>query len=133
MSQQFDELLALAKQGAANAYAPYSQFQVGAAIATRSGQLYIGSNMENASYGLGLCAERNAIGSAIADGARPGDIEQLVLFIDRPELFSPCGACRQVMSEFMKPDTKITATNAKGERKDWTMAVLLPDGFQMPE
>ena len=132
MTDHFTSLYDLAKAGAAQAYAPYSQFQVGAALATVDGALFSGCNVENASYGLGLCAERNAITTAVAAGVKPGQIDRLVLFIDRAELFSPCGGCRQVMSEFMKPTAIISATNGQGQRKDWTVAELLPDGFQLP-
>ena len=132
MTDHFTALYDLAKAGAAKAYAPYSRFQVGAALASRDGTLFSGCNVENGSYSLGLCAERNAITTAVASGVKPGEIERLVLYIDRAELFSPCGACRQVMSEFMKPTALISATNGQGLRQDWTMAQLLPDGFQLP-
>jgi cytidine deaminase len=133
MTDHFTALYDLAKAGAAAAYAPYSKFQVGAALATADGTLFSGCNVENGSYSLGLCAERNAITTAVSAGVKPGEIERLVLFIDRPELFSPCGGCRQVMSEFIKPTAVISATNGQGLRKDWTMAELLPDGFQLPD
>lgn len=133
MSDNFDELAALAKKGASHSYSPYSQFSVGAAIQTKTGEQFYGCNVENASYGVGICAEQNAITTAVAAGARPGDINRLVLYIGRQELFSPCGACRQVMSEFLPPDTPVTAINLNGERKDWTMSQLLPDGFVMPD
>ena len=133
MSDSFEELKQTAITASERAYAPYSNFPVGAAIRTTSGEVFGGCNVENASYGLGLCGERNAIFSAVAAGHKPGDIVELVLYIPRDELFSPCGACRQVMSEFMPVDSKVTACNLKGETKEWTVAELLPDGFQMPE
>ncbi|WP_320822227.1 cytidine deaminase [Reinekea sp.] len=133
MTDHFTALYDLAKASAAMAYAPYSKFQVGAALATADGTLFNGCNVENGSYSLGLCAERNAITTAVAAGVKPGDIDCLVIFIDRPELFSPCGGCRQVMSEFMTPTARVSATNGNGLRKDWTMAELLPDGFQLPD
>ncbi|MDX1348587.1 MAG: cytidine deaminase [Thiomicrorhabdus chilensis] len=133
MSKQFDTLLSMAKVAAAKAYAPYSNFQVGAAIHTKNGQTFMGCNVENASYGMAICAERNAITTAVTESVQPGEIDELVLYIDRPELFSPCGACRQVISEFMKPDAKVTACNKNGETKTWTVQGLLPDGFSMPE
>jgi cytidine deaminase len=128
-----EQLLSLAKTGASRAYAPYSNFQVGAALSTKDGQSFIGCNVENASYGLSLCGERNAIFSAVAQGVQPGGITELVLFIDRDELFSPCGACRQVIAEFMPKDAMVTAFNKNGEQQSWTVAGLLPDGFSMPE
>lgn len=131
MTDKFDALLAAAKRGADNAYAPYSEFPVGAAILLHDGKVIQGSNVENASYGLGMCAERNAIFSAVAQGYKPGDLKELVLYIPQQEVFSPCGACRQVMSEFMAPDAKVTAVNINEDRKSWTMAELLPDGFKL--
>jgi cytidine deaminase len=133
MGHNVKPLLELAKTGAARAYAPYSQFQVGAGLVTQSGETFLGCNVENASYGLALCAERNAITSAVSAGVKPGEITELVIFIDRDELFSPCGACRQVIAEFMKPDAPVTAFNKHGDQKNWTVKQLLPDGFSMPD
>ncbi|TCS43212.1 cytidine deaminase [Reinekea marinisedimentorum] len=133
MSETFDLLLPIAKEGAANAYAPYSNFQVGASILLKDGTMIPGSNVENASFGMTLCAERNAISSAVAQGYKPGDIKELVLYIPHDQMFSPCGACRQVMSEFLAQDAKVIAVNKGGDKKQWTVAELLPDGFAMPE
>ena len=132
MSEQFEQLRQQAKAAAAVAYAPYSQFQVGAALVTESGQVFAGCNVENASYGLTICAERNAITTAVTAGVKPGDMTELVLYIDRVELFSPCGACRQMISEFMPAQSRITACNKNWETKSWTVAGLLPDGFTLP-
>lgn len=133
MSNTQEQLLALAKEAAAQAYAPYSQFPVGAVVSLKNDATVKGCNVENASFGLTVCAERNAISAAAVQGARPGDINELVLYIDRDELFSPCGACRQVIAEFLPASSTVTAYNANGEKKIWTVAELLPDGFQMPE
>lgn len=133
MTDKFDDLLPFAKTGAANAYAPYSHFPVGAAVLLADGKIIKGANVENACYGLGQCAERNAINSAAAEGYKPGDIKQLVLYIPHEQMFSPCGACRQVMAEFMPQGARVSAVNLSGERKDWTVGELLPDGFSMPE
>jgi cytidine deaminase len=124
-------LLTLAKLGAQRAYAPYSKFQVGAALRLTSGKDYAGCNVENSSYPLTLCAERNAITSAVAEGARPGDFQELVVYVDSEDITSPCGACRQVMSEFMAQDAKVTSYNGRGESKTWTVAELLPDSFSL--
>jgi len=132
MSDQIEQLRELAKASAAVAYAPYSQFQVGAALMTKAGEIFTGCNVENASYGLAICAERNAVTTAVTAGVKPGDITELVIYIDREELFSPCGACRQFISEFMKSESKVTAFNMNGDSKTWTVAGLLPDGFSMP-
>ncbi|MEJ2045319.1 MAG: cytidine deaminase [Reinekea sp.] len=129
MSEFTEKLHQLAIDAAAKAYAPYSDFPVGAALVTKDGQLIQGCNVENASYNLGLCAERNAITSAATQGARPGDINELVLFVNREPFTSPCGGCRQVISEFMDKGASVIAYNSKGEAKHWTVEQLLPDGF----
>ncbi|WP_028671171.1 cytidine deaminase [Saccharospirillum impatiens] len=123
------ELKAAAKAVAANAYVPYSQFPVGAALRTLSGDVFSGCNIENRSYPLGMCGERNAINTAAATGVRPGDIAELVVFMPGEHLFSPCGGCRQVIAEFMPADGVVWATNDGEAFKRWTVAELLPDGF----
>lgn len=129
MSQPETELKAAAKAVAANAYVPYSQFPVGAALRTRGGQVFSGCNIENRSYPLGMCGERNAINTAAATGVRPGEITELVVFMPGEQLFSPCGGCRQVIAEFMPADGVVWATNDGEAYKRWTVAELLPDGF----
>jgi len=125
------KLLPLAKQAALRAYTPYSNFQVGAAITTAQGETILGCNVENAAYPVTLCAERNAITTAVANGARPGDILEVVIFVDTEEVVSPCGACRQVMSEFMSQQANVTSYNRHGDSKTWTVAQLLPDSFTL--
>lgn len=132
MTDIYSELLKQAQQVSKNAYVPYSHFPVGAALYTRQGQVFAGCNVENAAYGVCICAEQNAISSAVSAGVKPGDILQLVLFIDDTQLYSPCGACRQVMSEFMDADSLVSASNGTQLRKDWRMTDLLPDGFNLP-
>lgn len=129
MSQPETELKAAAKAVAANAYVPYSQFPVGAALRTRGGRVFSGCNIENRSYPLGMCGERNAINTAAATGVRPGEITELVVFMPGEHLFSPCGGCRQVIAEFMPADGVVWATNDGEAYKRWTVAELLPDGF----
>ncbi len=116
----------------ARAYAPYSKFQVGAAIRV-DGQVFEGVNVENASYPLGVCAERNAIAAAVAAGAR--HLEEVAVVTDASPPSSPCGGCRQVLREFAKDPAhvKIIALNTKGERREWTLAELLPDSFSGKE
>jgi cytidine deaminase len=110
------------------AYAPYSKFRVGATI-QMSGQLFDGVNVENASYGLANCAERTAVFAAVVAGAHR--LEAVTVCTDASPPSSPCGACRQVLFEFA-PDPAavvVTAINPAGERRSWTLAALLPDGF----
>ncbi len=109
-----------------NAYAPYSKFRVGAAVRTRSGSVYTGVNVENASYGLTICAERVAVFKAVSEGDK--EIEEIIIAVESDELVSPCGACRQVIAEF-NPHAKIVMVNSKGMRKETTLDKLLPDVF----
>jgi len=112
----------------ANAYAPYSKFKVGAA-ARMDGAVYSGCNVENASYPLSVCAERNAIAAAVAAGAH--ELHAVCVCTDASPPAAPCGGCRQVLMEFAADPTRVTVTaiNPRGERRSWTLAELLPDGF----
>lgn len=123
------DLKTAARDVAAHAYVPYSEFPVGVALRTADGRVFSGCNVENRSFPLGMCGERNAIGAAAAAGVRPGEIAELVVFMPGDNLFSPCGGCRQVIAEFMPASGRVWATN-DGERfRQWTAAELLPDGF----
>lgn len=106
-----------------NAYAPYSNFKVGAALGTRHGEIFLGCNIENISFGLTICAERVALTSAIAAGFR--DFEELVIVADTDDPISPCGACRQVLAEFA-PDLMVASYNLRGETFECNLAELLP-------
>lgn len=123
------ELFEMASRCREQAWAPYSEFRVGAALETVDGQAFTGCNVENASYGLAICAERVAITKAIAAGCRTF---ARIVVVAHP-LASPCGACRQVLGEFFEDDTEIWAMEAgnSGNRKLWTMAELLPDRFRL--
>lgn len=127
-----EELLALAQKAAKNAYAPYSEFPVGAALLTREGNTFDGCNIENASYGLTMCAERTAIFKAVSEGCTK--IEALAVWGASPKCkageISPCGACRQVMAEFMAPDSLLIYHTTQGIQT-LTMAELLPFGFKL--
>jgi cytidine deaminase len=118
------ELLEAARSAKANAYAPYSGFRVGAAALGEDGQVYTGVNVENASYGLTTCAERNAVGAAVTAGNRR--ITAVAISAGRPGI-TPCGACRQVVYEF-GPDA-VVIIDGEPEPKIYTVKDLLPESF----
>lgn len=120
-----EELVEVAKKARLASYSPYSKFKVGAAVLTKSGKIYSGCNIENASYGLTNCAERTAIFKAVSDGER--ELTALAVVADTEGPVSPCGACRQVIAEF-KIDTIIMA-NLHNDIKTVTWQELLPYSF----
>ena len=126
------KLVTAAKEARARAYAPYSHYRVGAAIATRSGEVFAGCNVENASYGACLCAERNAIGQMVAAGEKAPVL--CVVVTKGPRGGSPCGICRQVLSEFTREMTLVLiGEGERGEeeaRRETTLEALLPDAFE---
>jgi cytidine deaminase len=126
-----EELLATAREAQASAYAPYSNFPVGAAVLLSDGTIYRGCNVENASFGLTICAERVAIFHAIADGRM--DIVAVAVITTGPRLCKPCGACRQVIAEFSRADNPIvilSGTTANEVAVD-TISDLLPSNFTL--
>jgi cytidine deaminase len=126
-----EELIQLATRARDSAYAPYSKFQVGSALVLNDGRSFSGVNVENCSYGLTLCAERNAITSAVSHGAKPGDISHIVIVAHSPGWPSPCGACRQVMSEFMPRDAKVSLYSlASNETRSFELQELFPQAFE---
>lgn len=122
-----EELKKIAKAASRRAYAPYSEYRVGAALQAKNGKIYTGCNVENSSYGLTNCAERTAVFKAVSEGER--DFEQIVIYTDSEELPAPCGACRQVLAEF-NSDLKITMICRNGQ-KESTLAKLLPLNFNI--
>lgn len=120
------ELLERAAGARLRAYAPYSRFQVGAALLTAGGRVVEGCNVENASYGLTNCAERTAVYRAVAEGER--EFAAIAVVADTPGPASPCGACRQVLAEF-NPQMKVILANLRGEVRVTTVAELLPGAF----
>lgn len=109
------------------AYVPYSKFGVGAALLTTDGKVYHGCNIENAAYSLCNCAERTALFKAFSEGDRNFQMMAVVADTDRP--CSPCGACRQVISELCPKDMKVVLTNLKGDILELTVEQLLPGAF----
>ncbi len=120
-----DRLIQAATGAQANAYAPYSGFKVGAALQDTEGRIFVGANVENASFGVTNCAERVALGAAVAAGARKFD--RLVVVSDATPPSAPCGACRQVLSE-MAADLVVEAVGPSSSRR-WLLADLMPDPF----
>ena len=120
-----DALLIAARQVQTQAYAPYSNFRVGAALESESGDVYVGCNVENASYGLTICAERAAVCAAVSAGAQR--FRRAVVVTDSDPPAAPCGACRQVLSEFGR-DFRVDAVGPR-RTSTWTMAELLPAAF----
>jgi cytidine deaminase len=109
-----------------NAYAPYSNFRVGAALRTRSGEVVTGCNMENSAYGLAICAETLAVASAVSQGLT--EFDEIAIATDDSEPTPPCGACRQVLNEFA-PDITISSYTREGREATWTLRELLPHAF----
>ncbi len=121
-----------AKAVAMNAHAPYSSFRVGSAILTRSGNVYVGCNVENTSYGLTTCAERNAIAGAVAKEGKVV-IEQVVVYTPTERPASPCGICRQVIHEFCESDVKIHSYCDSDKVLDTSIKELLPEAFNLDD
>ena len=126
-----DELIAEARRARERAYAPYSEFQVGAALRAADGRVFHGCNVENASYGLCNCAERTAFFTAIAAGVPVDGFERLAVIGDTEGPISPCGACRQVIFELGGPSLPVVLANLAGARRRTTAGELLPDGFRL--
>lgn len=124
-----EELLDKAKQARALSYSPYSHFAVGAALECADGSVFCGTNIENASFPLSMCAERNAIYHALMRGKKKEDFVSLAIVADTDEPCSPCGACRQVLWELFPLDAPIYLGNLKNEIKHVTAKELLPFAF----
>ena len=121
------ELTQRARAASAHAHAPYSNFPVGAAVLTPDGQIYSGANVENASYGLSICAERSAIFQAVAHGVR--SIRAIAVYTPTVATTPPCGACRQVMTEFGPDVLVICCCDDAAAQQQYTLAELLPLPF----
>ena len=126
MTMSAEKLIEIAQEARTRAYVPYSKFKVGAALLTKEGKVFSGCNVENASYGLTCCAERTAIFKAVSEGYR--NFAAIAIIADVPTLCSPCGACRQVLSEF-GGRIKVHMANLKGDYVSKTVEELLPGFF----
>ncbi len=124
----YEELMQKAIEVSQKAYTPYSKFNVGACVLTENDKVYCGCNFENASFGLTICAERNAIGSAIADGERK--IKAIAIYSPNQDNCVPCGACRQVISEFCDDNTEIIV-KIGDSLKAYKITELLPERFSL--
>lgn len=127
MTAELTALFEAAKAAQARAYAPYSRFQVGAAVRSGSGAIHAGCNVENAAYPVGACAEAGALSAMVLAGDR--SIAEVLVIGDGPELCTPCGACRQRLREFGANDTRIHVAGPEGVRRSFTLAELLPHSF----
>ncbi len=121
-----EDLVRVAALARQRAYVPYSRYKVGAAIRTRRNKVYAGANVENASYGLTICAERSAVFAAVNAGDTA--LDTIAIVIDDAQLPSPCGACRQVLAEF-SPSMRVVLATVGGQRRETTLAELLPTPF----
>ena len=127
--EQEKELLGEALMARRLSYSPYSKFAVGAALLCKDGKIFVGANVENASYPLCMCAERNALYNAMMDGYKKEDLVALAIVADTDEPCSPCGACRQVISELFPRHGKIYLSNLKDNVKETSIDELLPFAF----
>lgn len=124
-----EELISIAIEARERSYSPYSHFAVGAALYCQDGSVYIGANIENSSFPVSMCAERNAIYNAMMDGKTSEDFLALAVVADTFSFCSPCGACRQVLSELYPSDKPIYLSNLKGDVKVTNIEELLPFSF----
>lgn len=124
-----EQLLELAINARSHSYSPYSHFAVGAALLCKDGKVFEGANVENASYPLCMCAERNAIYNAYMHGYKKDDFVALAVVADTPDICSPCGACRQVISELFPMDGRIIMGNLHNKVKATDVKGLLPFAF----
>ncbi len=126
---EYEILMEKAQEASKNAYIPYSKFPVGACVLTENDKIYTGCNFENSSFGLTICAERNAIGSAIVDGERK--IKAIAVFSPKKDMCYPCGACRQVLYEFQSENGIDIILKDGDNLKIFKIEELLPGGFNL--
>ncbi len=128
-ADQIQTLRTRAIEAAGHSYSPYSRFPVGAAVLAHSGDVYAGCNVENASFGITQCAERSALGAAIAAGEAPGSLSALLIYTPGDRAHPPCGPCRQVMHELMAEDSEVISCCDGEDVRRWRRAEYLPDPF----
>ena len=133
LKRVINELYPMAKRASENAYSPYSGARVGACVVDAEGHIHSGCNVENASYGLTHCAERNALASAVNAGMQKGQARVILIYATGFEALAPCGACRQVISELMADDTLVISCHSKETYRAWTIEELLPDPFKLEQ
>jgi cytidine deaminase len=126
-----EKLYAHARSASDNAYSPYSGARVGACVMDENGNVYSGCNVENASYGLTQCAERNALATAVAAGMQPGTAHALLIYATGFDTLAPCGACRQVMSELLAEDALVVSCRGENDYRSWSIRELLPHPFAL--
>ena len=131
MEKEIKELYEAALKVKRRAYAPYSDFHVGSALRTKGGKIFAGCNVENSSFGVTICAERNAIFKMVSEGEQ--EISSILVVGDTKKTLSPCGACRQVIAEFSEEDTRVIMCNKDGDFKETTVGEILPFGFSLNE
>jgi cytidine deaminase len=129
IEKSFKKLYAHARKASDQAYSPYSGAKVGASLLDEKGNIYSGCNVENASYGLTQCAERNALAAAVYAGVKKGQAHTILIYATGFEVLAPCGACRQVMSELMADDAIVISCHNESEYHSWTIEELLPNSF----
>lgn len=122
--------IAKAFEAREHAYAPYSNFKVGALLIGPNGEYFAGCNIENVAFSPSICAERTAISRAISDGVVPRSFQALVVVADTEQPITPCGVCRQVLVEMCNPNMPVILSTTKGEVREVSVAQLLPDAFQ---
>lgn len=127
MDLEMKKMIKLAIQARARAYVPYSSFPVGACLKGESGAYYLGCNVENAAFTPGICAERTALCKAISEGERT--FEAIAVVNDRDSIVTPCGVCRQALSEFCSPDMPVICASKRGDYEVYTLGELLPHSF----
>ncbi len=129
IAKVIESVFTLARSSSQKAYSPYSGVKVGACVVDDDGNAYSGCNIENSSYGLTQCAERNALAAAINAGMQPGTARTLLIYATGFKVLAPCGACRQVMSELLAEDALVISCLSETDYQSWSIKELLPHPF----